>query len=124
LLDISKKIDKLSLNVIKIIKNVADDLQIEFFLVGATVRDMILHYVYDIPIYRATNDIDFAVRMRDWDQYYKLIVEVKKNGFRMDGRIEHRFYYNDLMIDFIPFGEIADENNNIRWHDNHKTKLM
>jgi len=123
ILDISKKIDKFNLNVLKKIKDLADNLQIDFFLVGATVRDMILNYVYDIKIYRATNDIDFAVRLKNWDEYYKLISETENVGFKRDERITHRFYYDGLIIDFIPFGDIADKDDNIIWQDNDNKKM-
>lgn len=49
--DISKKIDKLTVEVLKKINDVAESLQIKFFLVGAAIRDMILNYIYDIRIY-------------------------------------------------------------------------
>ena len=123
MLDISKKIDKFNLNVLKKVKDVADNLQIDFFLVGATVRDMILNYVYDIKIYRATNDIDFAVRVKNWNDYFKLTNETEKVGFKKDERITHRFYYDGLIIDFIPFGDIADEDDNIVWQDNENKKM-
>lgn len=123
LYDISEKIDKLNLSAIKKIKDLADKSHIDFFLVGATVRDMILNYVYNIRVYRATNDIDFAVRVKGWEEYYKLVSEVEKNGFRKDERIPHRYYYDGLIIDFIPFGEIEDKNNLITWQDNDKRNM-
>jgi predicted nucleotidyltransferase len=123
LLDISNKIDKLSLEIINKIKDIADNLNIEFFLVGATVRDMILNYVYDIKIYRATNDIDFAVRVKNWNEYYKLTCEIEKSRYKKDERITHRFHCNGLIIDFIPFGDIADEDEKIIWQDNDKKKM-
>lgn len=123
MLDISKKIDPLSLKALRQIKDIAGRLQVDFFLVGATVRDVILYYVYNIPIYRSTNDIDFAVRVRNWDEYHKLTSEVEKVGFRKDERVAHRFYTNALIIDFIPFGEIADKHNNITWNDSDKLEM-
>lgn len=123
LLDISKKIDTGTLKVLKTIKDLADSLQVDFFLIGATVRDMLLYYVYDIKVYRKTNDIDFAVRVKNWDEYSKLAAAVEKSGFRKDERIEHRFYTDALIIDFIPFGEIADKNNNITWRDNDQKEM-
>jgi predicted nucleotidyltransferase len=123
LLDISRKIDSKTLEVLKTIKYLADTLQVDFFLIGATVRDMILNYAYDIKVYRATNDIDFAVRVKSWEEYYKLTAEVEKAGFRKDERIAHRFYTDALIIDFIPFGEITDKNHNITWKDIDKKEM-
>ena len=65
MLDISGKIDRFNLEILKKIKEIADKLNIEFFLIGATVRDLILHCVYNINVYRATNDIDFASSVKN-----------------------------------------------------------
>lgn len=123
MLDISKKIDRSSLEILKIIKEIADELNIEFFLVGATVRDMIINYVYDINIYRKTNDIDFAVRLKNWGQYISLTKEIEKRGFEKDIRIVHRYQYKGMIIDFLPFGEIASDNKTITWQDKDKKEM-
>jgi predicted nucleotidyltransferase len=65
LLNISSKIDLLNLEILSKTKEVTDNLKIDFFIVGASVRDFILNYVYNIKIYRATNDIDFAISLRN-----------------------------------------------------------
>lgn len=123
LFNISKKIDKAILKTLIDIKNLTDSLQIDFFLLGATVRDIILHYIYDIKIYRATNDIDLAIRVKSWDDYNRLTNHLDSIGLERDKRIVHRFYSNSLIIDFIPFGEIADANYNIAWQDNDKKEM-
>lgn len=46
MLDISKKIDGLNLEILKTVKEIADKINIEFYLVGATNRDIILNYIY------------------------------------------------------------------------------
>lgn len=115
LYDISQKIDKLNLEILKKIKEITDRLQIDYFIVGATVRDMILNYVYNIIIYRKTNDIDFAVRVRSWDEYNLLAKEIEKAGFKKNERILHRYTYNGMIIDFIPFGNISGDDNTIIW---------
>ncbi|MEJ2196495.1 MAG: hypothetical protein P8X73_16785 [Ignavibacteriaceae bacterium] len=82
MLDISDKIEKHNLEILLNIKEITDDLNIEYFIVGATVRDMILNYAYGVRIYRATNVIDFAVRLKNWEEYELLIDKVKESGFR------------------------------------------
>jgi predicted nucleotidyltransferase len=123
LLDISKKIDVLDLEILKKIKEIADNLQIDFFIVGAIVRDIILNYVYEIEIYRATNDIDFAVRVRSWDEYNLLIKEIEEKKFNKDERILHRYTYNGMIIDFIPFGDISSDKDTIIWPDKDKKEM-
>lgn len=115
LLDISKKIDKLDLEILKKIKEIADNLQIDFFIVGAYVRDLILNYIYGIEIYRATNDIDFAVRVATWEEYLLLVEQIEKMEFKKSEMILHRYTYKGMIIDFIPFGDISSENDTVSW---------
>lgn len=121
--DISQKIDKLTLEILKKIKNITDTLKIDFFIVGATVRDMILNYIYNIQVYRKTNDIDFAIRVRHWDDYKLLVEEIEKVGFIKSDRIMHRYRYNGMIIDFIPFGEVSADGNTITWPDKDEKKM-
>ena len=72
LLDLSGKIDIFTVELFETISNVAVSINVPFFVVGATARDMILTHGYDIQTIRATNDIDFGVQVSDWDQYRKL----------------------------------------------------
>jgi len=115
LLDISKKIDKLDLEILLKVKAITNKLQIDFFIVGAYVRDLILNYIYGIEIYRATNDIDFAVRVATWDEYLMLVEQIEKMGFRKNEMILHRYTYKGMIIDFIPFGDISSENDKVSW---------
>ncbi|MBZ0199367.1 MAG: nucleotidyl transferase AbiEii/AbiGii toxin family protein [Ignavibacteriaceae bacterium] len=124
MLDISKKIDKFNLEILKKIKEAADKLNIKFFIVGATVRDMILNYVYDIKVYRKTNDIDLAVRVKNWDKYNLLINEIEKTGFTKSENILHRYFYRGMMIDFIPFGGISTKDETIKWSNDKDEKEM
>jgi predicted nucleotidyltransferase len=123
LLDISDKIEKHNLEILLNIKEITDDLKIEYFIVGATVRDMILNYAYGVRIYRATNDIDFAVRLKNWEEYELLIDKVKEAGFREDTKILHRFYYKGMIMDFIPFGDVSTKDETIAWPDKDEKEM-
>ena len=124
MLDISKKIDKFNLEILIKIKEIADSLHVDFFIIGATVRDMILNYVYGIQIYRSTNDIDFAVSVRSWSEYNLLISEIEKSGFTKSEQILHRYSYKGMVIDFIPFGGISTKDDTIKWPDDKDDKEM
>ncbi len=123
LLDISKKIDKLDLEILKKIKEITDKLEIDFFIVGAYVRDLILNYIYGIEIYRKTNDIDFAVRIGSWDEYNLLVNELDIAKFKKHDRILHRYTYNGMIIDFIPFGDISSDEDTISWPDKDNKEM-
>lgn len=72
LIDLSGKIDSTIVEILQAISKVAESLNTPFFVVGATVRDIILQYGYGIPTKRATQDIDFGVQVSDWEQYRHL----------------------------------------------------
>ncbi len=114
-IDLSGKIDTHRLDAIEAISKVASSLRIPFFLIGASARNLLL-ISHDIPIYRATLDIDFGVRVPNWNNYYKLKKELVETGnfklTREDQRLESK---NNLMIDLVPFGPISDSNHNINW---------
>ena len=102
LLDISNKIDSSTLEVLKLISEAADSVQANFFIIGATARDIIFNLVHNINIYRATNDIDFSVRLRNWDDYKKQTDVLLSKGFS-SSNIVHKFQYKSIPgIDIIP----------------------
>ena len=117
LFDISKKIDNYRSEIILFLNNVCSFLDIPFFIVGATARDITLEYIYEIRNYRATNDIDFGIRINNWNKFDILRTEILKNSrFSKDERIEHRLLYDEVYpIDVIPFGEIATTEGKFVW---------
>ncbi|MDR3610869.1 MAG: nucleotidyl transferase AbiEii/AbiGii toxin family protein [Ignavibacteriaceae bacterium] len=123
LLNISNKIDRINLKILSRTKEVADKLNIDFFIVGASVRDFILNYIYNIKIYRATNDIDFAISLRNWNEYNLLSNEIEKAGFIKSENILHRYSYKGMIVDFIPFGAITNPNETIEWQDEDKKEM-
>lgn len=117
MLDLSDKIDAFTLEVIKLISNTAIQLNVDILIIGATARDIILEKEYGIRAGRATNDIDFSVRVGSWDDYKKLIKELLNSGFKRSD-VLHRFSYKDIPnIDVIPFGKISVNDSTINWPD-------
>lgn len=123
LLDISNKIDSSTLEVLKLISEAADSVKANFFIIGATARDIIFNLVHNINIYRATNDIDFSVRIRNWDDYKKLTDALLAIGFS-SSNIVHKFQYKSIArIDIIPFGKISLNSSFIIWPDNQAKSM-
>ena len=52
-----------------------------------------------------------------------MIDELLKEGFIKNERIKHRYSYNGMVVDFIPFGDISDNNETIRWPDKDKKEM-
>jgi len=124
LLDLSGKIDNSTIDVFETIANVAESLDVPFFVVGAAARDIILTYGYDIDTIRATRDIDFGVQVSDWDQYKNLTESLVATGeFRYSGEVQRLLYKDSLRIDIIPFGPIANRDNTLSWPPDHEIEM-
>ncbi|RFP08282.1 hypothetical protein D0T23_29225 [Duganella sp. BJB475] len=97
-------------------------------LVGATARDVLLTHVFGLEVRRATHDVDFAVAVKDWDQFEALRTRLITSGtFKDDGRAKQRLYYKgesgeyDYPIDLVPFGEISKGSDEVAWPPDLKT---
>ncbi len=87
-------------------------LGIDYLVIGATARDIILNHLFEVEIQRATRDIDFGVAVKSWEEFSILKqVLVEKFDFRCDQNVEHRLYFgshpNEIEADLVPFGDIA-----------------
>lgn len=60
-LTLQKSLPEKTVEILTVVTNIADEMKIPSFIVGATARDIILEYVYQAGIRRATKDIDFGV---------------------------------------------------------------
>ena len=115
LFNLSNKLDPLTFKILKIITRVTESLDMRFFVIGATARDIILHNVHRIPIYRQTNDIDFGVNIEIREDFEKLIHELERFNFEPTN-VPHKFNYKGIPnIDIIPFGKIGGEKQKIIW---------
>lgn len=96
-------------------RRIAEAQDIQFLLVGATVRHLILTCHYKIEERRKTHDLDFGVMLSDWDSYERLAQALKTSGgFQQNIRRPHEFRYGTNWIDLVPFGSIG-QNNAIAW---------
>lgn len=89
----------------------------DFFVVGALVRILILEQYYNLPIDVATLDIDIAVTVIDWEHYEKLRnALISSNSFAPDPKIYHRQWFNkEHPVDLIPFGAVETSSGLIQW---------
>ena len=125
LIDLSGKIDGFRLKLFDTIAKVAESLNVPFFVVGATARDIILSEGYGIEVGRATKDLDLAVQVQDWPGYDQL-----KNGLIRTGKFRHHrkqaqrlLYEEQFPIDVIPFGAIAEPDGCLSWPNEQDTTM-
>ncbi len=116
LLDLSGKIDPVSLALFATLSETAGSLEIPFFVVGATARDLILELGHGLPSKRATLDKDFGLRVASWGEFEKLKELLLTSGqFKQTREVQRLRYRGELLIDILPFGGIADAKGEIRW---------
>ncbi len=116
LLDLSGKIDELTVSIYETIARIMDSSGIKYFIVGASARDMILSHGYGIRTMRATVDIDIGIQVSNWEDYKKLCDDLIETGeFNKSKEAQRLLFNNNTPIDFIPFGNIETQGNQITW---------
>jgi predicted nucleotidyltransferase len=113
--DLSGKIDLSLIRVLSEVKAITEELKIDFFIIGATARDIVMQYLHGIRAPRMTRDIDIAVCLSDWDEYSNLTETLLSKGVFRKSNQKQRFVYEDTVIDIIPFGKISGPASEIRW---------
>ncbi len=99
-------------------------MNLDFFIVGALARDIILAYLNDIFTPRATLDIDIAVSVKNWDQFQELKNTLVATGKFVPTNLSQRLMYkHDMPVDIIPFGAIAADNHTLRWPPNYEIEM-
>lgn len=93
----------------------AQSRRLPVLLIGATARGIVFDRISHGSPYRATRDIDFGVRVSNWDAYSGLLdALVAVEGFTRIG--PHKLRYHDgTEIDLVPFGGVADVEGNVEW---------
>ncbi|MBM3700663.1 MAG: hypothetical protein FJW68_07135 [Actinobacteria bacterium] len=116
LIDISGKIDNSYIEPLIEIKNSAEGLNMQFFVIGAFARDIIMEYFHRIKAPRMTMDIDLGIRISNWNQFDSLITKLESSGKFKKTREKQRIIYKDkVIIDLVPFGNISNKDEKISW---------
>jgi len=114
-IDISGKIDKCHIEVIKAIKSSADALKIPFFIIGASARDYIFQHFYGVSALRKTNDIDVGISISTWNEFEKLKkLLIDEKGFT-ETNIKQRLRKKHDLVDIVPYGNIAGSDYRLSW---------
>lgn len=101
----------------------AERLEVPFFLVGATARDLILASRKRSGGWRRTKDVDFGVRVRTWAEYEKLRQGLIATGRFAPHRAAQRLLFESVPVDLVPFGGVADDDGEIAWPEDPETRL-
>jgi predicted nucleotidyltransferase len=92
----------------------------DFFVIGAASRDILRLYLEAEPSPRRTRDLDIAIAVDSWDDFYEISEMLIQNGFRKDSHMKQRFYFGaekgaDYELDVVPFGGVTAPGEKIYW---------
>jgi len=98
----------------------AKALGINYLVVGAMARDLVLVHGFGSEIERGTRDVDFGINVASWGEFNALKSRLVGAGYKANLRKTHQLNYMDKSglsweIDIVPFGGIADDESNIYW---------
>lgn len=118
------KIDEKTVAILSEIDTIARDLKLAIFIVGATARDILLQHAHGIHPARATLDVDIGVYVSDWNQFQNLKEALVRTGKFSSTRQAQRLLFDDeLPLDIVPFGGVAEENDSILWPPEHDIRM-
>lgn len=91
-------------------------LEIKFFVIGATARDIIME-LHGEKSGRRTQDIDIAIAVDKWEEFSTIEKEIiQLSNFQKDNKQKQRFLYlNDFQLDIVPYGGITTNEDKIFW---------
>src|ERR1700730_5478181 len=122
---LNSAIDLSVVRVLRALDSIARSSRCEYFLAGATARDLILVNIHGLRPGRATRDIDFGIAVESWDHFARLKEGLIATGdFQSDRKALQRLIYSDqaagfsLPVDLIPFRRLLSANSTIDWPPN------
>ena len=111
-----RPIQPAALAVIRAVDKVTKELGLTYFVAGAMARDILLTHVFDLTVHRATRDVDFAVAVKDWDQFEAIKARLVEDfQFVRDKAMTHRLHGSGYPVDIIPFGGVEAPDKTIAW---------
>jgi predicted nucleotidyltransferase len=114
LLDISEKIDEPTKMLFEDFASLASE--VNWFVVGAAARDMLICYLYGIEGVQATYDVDMGVQLESWESYHEIKTRLLSSGkFTKADQIQRVVHHRGLPLDLVPFGTLAKPNFTIQW---------
>ena len=88
----------------------------DFYVIGATARNIIMSSIHNRPAGRSTSDLDIAIAINDWDKFKQISTELVDFGFEKSKKQNQEFSYkNGYTLDVVPFGNLAKADKNIYW---------
>jgi predicted nucleotidyltransferase len=107
--------------LLRVMDRIARTLDLRYFVVGATARDILMYHLHGFSVNRASPDIDFAMAIESWETF-NVVKEslLREQGFRPDPKIIHRLHYSPptgdgFPMDLVPFGGVEVSSATVAW---------
>jgi predicted nucleotidyltransferase len=89
-----RPVDPLAIEILKQVDRVAQELGLEYFVTGATARDILLSGVFGLDTGRGTKDVDLAIAIDGWPQFEAVKRRLVETGaFAPDEQVMHRVFH-------------------------------
>ncbi|NPT41639.1 hypothetical protein GNZ12_09960 [Paraburkholderia sp. 1N] len=114
-LPVSRPLPALVVELLRHVAETADASNVEWFVGGATARDIMLTHVHGIEATRATADVDIGVSVESWTGHAALKAALIAGGAFEQRSEAHRLYYRDpgsdelMWLDIVPFGGVEND---------------
>lgn len=124
ILELTKKLSPTLVSIYSDIDQVMNAHGINYVVVGATARDIVLVNCYGASIERGTRDVDFGIYVETWDEFNLVKSSLLKYEFEVDKRHAYRFSRNGndgltWEVDILPFGGL-EESHEVSWPPSHE----
>lgn len=89
----------------------------EYYVIGATARDIVLSAIHAQETKRSTADLDIAIAIPNWEDFESIETDLCKiEGFIKSTSQRQRFIYKEIyLLDIVPFGGVAKDDDTIYW---------
>lgn len=118
----SRRVDPVALDVLRQVDKILQELSVEYFVIGAIARDLLLAGVFGLMTGRATGDVDLGIVVDGWPQFEAIQSCLVGTGvFIRDEKRAQRLYHRpkpkgaSYPLDLIPFGGVERHPNEIAW---------
>jgi len=117
-----RPVDPITKNILRQFNSVSQELGLDYFLVGATARDILLLHVFGIDPRRATRDVDLAIAVPDWSAFDNVKAQLlaQTSNWSASTSLQGLLYREPgthfaTPVDLIPFGKVENPPNTIAW---------
>lgn len=120
LIDVTGKLPSGLVEMYRKVDICTKDLGIDYLIVGAMARDLVMHYGFGANIERGTRDVDFAIQVASWQEFNALKEALSAQGLTADKNLTYRLGFVDSdslpwELDILPFGNVVDAHHDISW---------